>query len=261
MSLHTKINGLKEVWKFDNRWSLMLTKTLFPGEKLHIYRYKGIELLNDHAAGDANGARDVLLSPMYRRFFSQMKFDGAINVLDLGANNGGFPLLLKAEGLKLKKVVSVELNPKTFSRLRFNLERNLNGKIIALNAALCGEGGWLEVSLGAGSTADNIYEIGEGSRGEKYRIKGLTFDEIYAEYFENETIDICKIDVEGAEFEVLSEPAHQNLANCRYLIMEIHEGENRSAAAILPALDKLGFVLSSEPTADSVYFFRNSKLT
>ena len=215
MSLKTKIDGLKEIWQFDNRWWLILTKIFFPSEKLHIYRYKSIEILNDHAAGDANGAREVLLSPMYRRFLPKMDLQGAINVLDLGGNNGGFSLLLKTEGLKLKKVVSVELNPKTYSRLRFNLERNLDCEIVTLNSALCGESHWLEVSLGAGSVADNIYEDIKNSEGKSYRIKGLTFDEIYTAHFAKETIDVCKIDVEGAEFEVLLSENHNEIINCR----------------------------------------------
>lgn len=33
----------------------MLTKTFFQSEQLHIYRYKGLEILIDHAASDVNG--------------------------------------------------------------------------------------------------------------------------------------------------------------------------------------------------------------
>ena len=52
-----------------------------------------------------------------------MTLDAPANVLDLGANNGGFPLLLHTSGIELKKVVSVEFNPRTFARLNFNLTR------------------------------------------------------------------------------------------------------------------------------------------
>ncbi len=47
-----------------------------------------------------------------------MKLEGPINVLDLGASNGGFPLLLHADGIPLKKVVSVEFNRNTFRGFR-----------------------------------------------------------------------------------------------------------------------------------------------
>lgn len=263
MSLQNKVRGLKEVWQFDNRLWLTVTKAFFPHERLHIYRYKGLEILSDHAAGDENGAREVLTSPMYRRFFPEMKFGGAaINVLDLGANNGGFPLLLQTVGIRLKKVVSVELNPKTFVRLRFNLERNLPCEVIALNAALCGENGLLEVALGEGGVSDSIYDNDAGKNGTQvYKIQGLTFDQFCETYFAEEVIDICKIDVEGAEFDVFLQPSHLMLRQCRYLIMEIHERGGRRADEILPAVERLGLVHQPTPAdADqSVHFFVNSQ--
>lgn len=262
MSLKTKVQGLKEVWQFDNRWWLIVTKTFFPGERLHVYRYKNLEILIDHSAGDANGAREVLTSPMYRRFLPKMKLDAALNLLDLGANNGGFPLLFQAENLLLKKVVSVELNPKTYSRLRFNLERNLKCEITAINAALGGENKMIEVKLGSGRASDNVFgERLNGDNFETYNLRESTFDEIYRNNFENQTIDVCKIDVEGAEFSVFETPSHECLKNCRYLIMEIHEYENRSREDILSKMKNLGFAHFPPVNGvdEWVHFFVNSK--
>lgn len=262
MSLQTKVRGLKEVWQFDNRLWLALTKIFFPQENLQVYRYKGLEILTDHSAGDANGAREVLTSPMYRRFFPQMKLDGGVNLLDLGANNGGFPLLIQTSGIKLKKVVSVELNPKTFVRLHFNLERNLRCPVAVLNAAVCGENGWLEVALSEGSVSDSIYAQDAASQNERnYKVRGMTLDELCAEYFGGEVIDICKMDIEEAEFDVFLKPSHQSLRNCRYLIMEIHERNGRNASEILPVIERLGFTRRpTDADADpSVHFFANSK--
>lgn len=260
MGFQDKFRGLKQVWLFDNRIWLTFTKTFFRGEKLHIYRYKGVDFLNDHAGGDANGARDVLTSPMYRRFLPRMERQGPINVLDLGANNGGFPLLLLTDGIELKKVVSVELNPRTFVRLHFNLMRNLHCEVVPLNAAVCGERKTLEVALGEGGVSDNIYGHNTKPESRVHKINGLTFDDIYSTYFSGEVIDLCKIDIEGAEFEVLLSPSHTNLRHCRHLIMEIHEDGGRQAAEILPELAKLGFV-RQDPGADAdptVHFFINA---
>ncbi|MEO7674873.1 MAG: FkbM family methyltransferase [Pyrinomonadaceae bacterium] len=262
MSLANKIRGFKEVWAFDNRLWLAFTKTFFRAENLHIYRFKGVEILVDHAGGDSNGAREVLTSPMYRRFLPKMKLDAPINVLDLGANNGGFPLLLHTSGIKLKKVVSVEFNPNTFTRLHFNLTRNLPGDIIPVNAALCGEKRTIEIALGNGGVSDSIYDDVSNGESRLCVIEGLTLDDLCSTYFENEVIDICKIDVEEAEFEVFLQPHHERLTQCRYVIMEIHERGGRRAEEILPVLDNLGFVLQTqEADADpTVYFFINSKL-
>lgn len=263
MSLKTKVQGLKEVWQFDNRWWLTVTKTFFPKERLHIYRYKNIEILIDQSAGDANGAREVLTSPMYRRFLPQMNLRAPLNLLDCGANNGGFPLLFQAENLLLKKVVSIELNPKTYSRLRFNLERNLDCEVVALNAALGGENKMIKVKLGAGSASDNIF--GERLSAENcktYQLQELTFDQIYLDNFLNQIVDVCKIDVEGAEFAVFKTAAHECLKNCRYVIMEIHESATRNPQDVLAKMKKLNF--KHFPPINGidewVHFFVNSKL-
>lgn len=262
MNLKNKIRGLKEMWQFENRLPLILTRTLFPRENLQVYRYKGVEILTDVSGGDANGAREVLTSPMYRRFLPQMQLKVGLNILDIGANNGGFPLLLAADGFQLKKVVSVEFNPNTFLRLRFNLERNLDCEVVAMNVALCGEARQLSVALGAGSVGDSIYDGANGSEGKVFQIEGMTFDKLFESHFAGEIVDVCKIDIEGAEFEVFAKPSHQQLSRCRYLIMEIHEGADRKAATILPILEQLGFARPAQPDdADpAVYFFANSRL-
>lgn len=262
MSLATKLRGLREVWAFDNRLWLFVTKTLFRREHLHIYRYKGMDILVDHAGGDANGAREVLTSPMYSRFIPTMELDGPQNVLDIGASNGGFPLLLASKGVRLKRLVSVELNPRTFTRLHFNLNRNLDCEIKALNAAVCGERRTINVSLGNGGVSDSIYRGAENGEERPYDIDGVTFDDLYEKYFDGETVDVCKIDIEGAEFEIFATPGHRHLAKCRYLIIEIHEGDGRTTAQILPQIEALGFVRQeTEPDADpNVHFFINSRI-
>ena len=260
MSLATKIRGLREVWAFDNRLWLAVTKTLFRREHLHVYRYKGLDILVDHGRGDANGAREVLTSPMYSRFLTRMKLDRPANILDLGASNGGFPLLLASRGIELKKVVSVELNPRTYTRLHFNLTRNLKCNVVALNAAVLGVTGSISVSLGGGSVSDSVYEIAGGDDVETFEIEGKTFDDLYEEHFSGDIIDLCKIDIEGAEFEIFAHPWHKHLERCRYLVMEIHERDGRKAEEIIPAIETLGFVRQApESGADPwVHFFINS---
>ncbi|MCC6326883.1 MAG: FkbM family methyltransferase [Acidobacteria bacterium] len=260
MSIVSKLRGLREIWAFDNRLFLILSKLFYPNEQLLVYRYKGLEILMDHSGGDANGAREVLVSPMYRRFLSRMHFDGPANVLDLGANNGGFPLLLHAAGIRLKKVVSVEFNPQTFARLHFNLTRNLPCAATPVNAAVCGERRVIETTLGKGSVSDNIYNPA-ADRGTAYSIAGMTLDDLCRDHFDDEIIDICKIDIEEAEFEVFLGGEHQAISRCRYVVMEIHERGGRKADELIPVLEKLGLERqNTDPDADpSVHFFVNKR--
>lgn len=247
MPIRNKIRGLREIWRFDNRLFLIFARIFFRREKVLIFRYKGIEFINDVAGGDNNGARDVLATPMYSRLMPLMRLSGKLNVLDLGANNGGFPLLLLAQGFEFNRSVSVELNPNTFQRLRFNLERNLNGCSMAVNAAICGTNRKIEVVLGKGASSDNIYANSQ-SAGLPVEVDGLTFDSLYESYFRDEVVDLCKIDIEGAEFEVLEGPHHAKLSKCRYLIIEIHENDARRSNNILRILKGLGFIELIEPS-------------
>lgn len=218
----------------------------------------------DHAAGDANGAREVLTSPMYRQFLSQMRLPAKIKVLDLGSNNGGFPLLLASENFEIEKLVCVELNPDTFSRLQFNIQRNFTGEHKELNAAVCGRNCQIEVLLGTGSTSDNIYN-NEKKNGKLIKTKGLSFDEIFRQNFGKEIVDICKMDVEGAEFEVFAKENHQSISKCRNLLIEIHHEKERPRRKILEKLEKLGFIEKNgenknEPDLHYVHFFENKNL-
>lgn len=239
MNLKNKIKGIKEIWQFDNRIQLLINRLFFSKENINIYRYKNFEILIDHSAGDANGAREILTSQMYRKFLAEMKLNGKINVLDFGANNGGFPLLLKMENLNLGKVVCVEFNPQTFSRMCFNIERNLECEFHPVNAALTGENKKIEVGFGKASTSDNIYQ-NKGSTN-KLKIQGYTFDEIYEKFFENEIVHICKMDVEGAEFEVFENKGIQSLKNCHYLLVEIHHGKESPREFVQNKIIEIGF--------------------
>ncbi len=263
MNINNKIRGFRQIWQFDNRWHLIASRILFPREPVNILRIGAMRILEDHSAGDADGARNVVASPMYRQYLGAMGLKSPLNVLDLGANNGGFPLLLKVTGCALKRVVCVEMNPKTFSRLRYNIESNLANGFILLNAAVCGHPRELTLKLSGGGTGDSIYQKTEpGESGSTYKVKGMTFDEVYEHAFQNEIVDLCKMDIEGAEYEVFATPNHKNIENCRYLIIEIHDGAGREPERLLQKINELGFVEipASKERGESIFSFRNTKM-
>jgi FkbM family methyltransferase len=262
MSIKSKVEGIRAIWHFDNRWELLLSRTVFRNDNLNVYRIKGMEILVDHGAGDPNGARYVLVSQMYQHLLGRMKLQGAINVLDLGANGGGFPLMLRANNIRLGRLVCVEFNPNTFSRMRFNVERNLDCEFVGLNAAICGERRPLEIRLGSGDTGDSIYRQPSTGEARAYTIDGLTFDDIYNASFNGEVIDICKMDVEGAEYEVFATANHDCVSRVRYLIIEIHRIDGQSPADVVAELERLGFVEQPRDARSDpdVYLFVNTRL-
>ena len=72
-------------------------------------------------------------------------------------------------------------------------------------------------------------------------------------------IDLCKLDIEGAEYGVLSHPGHGGLRRCRFLLTEIHDMEGRDPGEARRVLAALGFVempVPGEPD-HGVYCYRN----
>jgi FkbM family methyltransferase len=259
--LSRKVHGLTHLLQFDNRWPLIVARLFSGSNKLLVYRLKGMSFLVDHAADDENGTRVALISDMYRTFLERIKLPKEPVVLDLGANGGGFGLLLQALGYQVKRIVAVEMNPHTTQRLRFNLERNLPGEVTVLNCAVCGQPRTLELQLGSGGSGDSIYgpSVSEGTS--RVEVQGRTFDDIANEMLPSQRIDVCKIDVEGAEHEIFSRPGHERVRSCRYLIMEIHpaEGGVDATDTIIQKLSELGFKKRPEraSSGEDVYFFEN----
>jgi len=248
--------------RFDNRWFLIAARTFFPKESVHVYRYKNVEFLEDHANGDANGARQVLATEMYRELIDGLDLPPNINLLDLGSNNGGFPLLIKSEGYNIRKMAAIEMNPHTYSRMRFNLERNFDCDMTLLNAAVCGSERTISITIGKGGAGDNIYSGTDGSD-RSISIAGHTFDSIVSDAFGNERIDICKMDIEGAEFEVLPFSSSSLIVGCRYLIIEIHHEAERRREVVIEALRNKGFIEidgqnKNDENLHYVHIFRNT---
>jgi hypothetical protein len=104
VNLRNKIGGLREILRFDNWPELVLKRTCFTANPLAVYRAGGMDMLVDHGGGDENGVREAMVSPMYRHLITGLSFSAPINVMDLGANVGGFSLLLQLLKIPLRKM-------------------------------------------------------------------------------------------------------------------------------------------------------------
>lgn len=265
MSFKTKLAGLRAIRKFDNWVQVAVNRTFFPDTGCIVYRQGDIEVIVDHLGGDANGVRECLTSNMYKGLIASIsEKDGRVqNILDIGANGGGFTLLAYLMGVPLRNVVCVEMNPRVFGRLAFNLYQNLHGASINLiHGAIAASSGSIEVSFGRGSTGDTL----NGASlvpGNVDRIELLSLDDIVNRAFSDNTIiDLCKIDVEGAEYEVFLGTECTLVRRFRYLIMEIHELVGQSREGLIMRLHDLGFDdISPEARPEkAVFLFQNRTL-
>lgn len=262
MSLKTKLTGFKSMLSFDNRSQLILNRLLFPNEPVLHYRLNSVTFIENREGGDANGARDLLTSTMYSAYLEHLQMADTVSVLDLGANNGGFPLMLKCLGRNVGRLACVEMNPFVVARLLYNIRHNFGTQAKVINAAVVGSPRKIVMPLSLGSTSESVFASAKGSVGERsYEVEGRTFDEIYIECFgADHIVDICKIDIEGAEFEVLFSDNANLVLQCRCVFMEIHSLPNRDRSTLVENMIKRGFALvAPENSVDNwVYCFKNT---
>jgi len=241
MSFSTKVAGARAMLAFDN-WPALLLGRLFNGNPgMLVYRKGQLEILVDHRGGDETGTRMCIVTDMYRKYLPLFSLKGPANVLDLGGNGGGFPLMLKLEGVQMGTVVSVEMNPATYSRLLVNVKSNLGFSAVAINAAVCGEGAEPEILLRPmrGGTSYSMSGYAADPTAPHIVVKTRTLQSIYDEYFAGEPIDICKIDIEGAEYDVLQSTPDDLLRKIRNLVIEFHD--NSRTPPVLRRFADLGF--------------------
>ena len=168
-----------------------------------------------------------------------------MTVIDIGANKGYFSLLaakiLNGKG----RILSFEPEPGNCFWIRKNIEAN-DYKIIKLfQIALSDKEGKADLFLGKTEGAHSLNKSWQSLRSEKRAITVETrkLDSILKEENINE-VDFIKIDVEGAELEVLI-GSQDYLKNKKNLVitMDIHPGVNRNE--IYNLLSRNGFKIYS----------------
>jgi FkbM family methyltransferase len=247
MSLKTLLGGPQILLKFDNWPTLLLSRLLDRETGLVVYRKDGLEVLVDHRGGDQNGTRACLATDMYQRHLHTIYRGGAQRVLDLGANGGGFPLLLRLANVELAQVVCVEMNHPTYLRLLVNLATNLGENATGINAAVSSMPADSEILLepGRGGTSLSINRNRADSARPHVTVRTTTLQALYDQYFKGRAIDICKIDIEGAEYEVLHSSSDVLLQKIRNLVIEFHDPAQTPAC--IDRLLGLGFADATGP--------------
>lgn len=241
MSIATKVKGLRAVLFFDNWPMLVLQRVFYRDTGLVIYRKNGLEFVVDHKGHDENGTRNCLISDMYRKYLASFSLPQRARVLDLGANGGGFPLLLRAEGIGIETVVCVEMGSQVVTRLTLNLATNFGPAAVAVHAAVCDTSQRKEIALtrNRGGTAISIEGWQADRASDADFVDCVSLPALAATYFPQELIDICKVDIEGAEYEVFESSDDAVLRSIRYLIIELHD--RARTPKLLDKIARLGF--------------------
>jgi hypothetical protein len=259
MSVKNKINGLLACLNFDNPFQLILSRLIFRKSRFVAHRVNGVQFVADQQGGDECGLRPCLIEGMYDPFIKAtgiLKSTSPLKVVDIGANAGGFSLIFSVLKIRVEKIVAVEMNPLTYSRMRLNLLTNFGPQAIPINAAIGGYSMNLNVPFTFGGTGDSVNFSKQACKS-SFIVPMRTVDDLLNSEFEGQKIDLLKMDIEGSEWDILEFGTCQRLRDCRYLLIELHPNARFGVADFQIAIQRYGFSLVDihNSNAENVFLF------
>jgi FkbM family methyltransferase len=161
-------------------------------------------------------------APMETALLQAILQPGATFV-DVGGNIGYFALAAAARVGPGGRVVSLEPDPRMAAALRENLAMNGAGNVTALEAAAAASEGTAELT-GFEEEGGNwgVSSLVPGGAGRSFTVRCAPLDALL-DASGVETVDLVKIDVEGAEMQVLA-GMREGIASGRYrrVLVELH---------------------------------------
>ena len=157
-----------------------------------------------------------------KEFFIPLKIQNSQTIIDAGANIGLTALLFHQE-YPLSKIIAIEPEISNYKLLVKNTKEISN--IIPLQKGLWSSSKHLRIE-----NPENekwAFRTKEVFDGEGYDIDGINVSSLIEKY-QLVTIDILKIDIEGAEKEIFSKHEDEWLPKVKWIVIEIHGNECRT---------------------------------
>lgn len=159
-------------------------------------------------------------------------------VLDLGANRGRF-----ARGMRAAygcQVYAVEPNPA--------LVRDLPGDVATLAAAVSGETGTARFHLMEQDEWSSLHGRGPIALAETIAVRTYTLADLL-DVLDVSRVDVLKLDIEGAEIDVLLQAPAELLQDCEQITVEFHDFHGftprEDCERVIRRMESLGFLTIS----------------
>jgi FkbM family methyltransferase len=162
-------------------------------------------------------------SMVFKQIFGKGEYDIDFaftpqTIIDGGGNIGLFSVLM-ANRYPQASIFAIE--PDTLNFLQFKKNTANYPNIIPINAGIWNHSCFLEIlDEGYGQYALQVKEAKEGV---KTDLKGISIGDLMEQY-SLESLDIVKLDVEGAEAMIFQDNYDNWLSRTKVLIIELHEG-------------------------------------
>jgi len=159
----------------------------------------------------------------------------ARTILDIGANVGAATLWM-ARRAPQARIVAVEPSPAAVELLRENVQRNgLQGRVTVLAGAVGRSAGTTHIAVDGVSVSGRTSEDDGGAEVPVY-----TLDDV-AKSGRASSVDIIKIDCEGAEYDAFAGASKELLGGLNAVVGEYHEAAGHQPHDLVDILTPAGF--------------------
>ena len=184
------------------------------------------------------GSLDDLL--FYNYYLPSYSCESPQIILDLGANVG-YTTIHFAYLYPTARIIGVELDINNFAILKENI-KGLEDRIFIINAAV-----WYKSTIVSyQGNAEDAFQVEENLLPPKdhgLSVKSMTINQLMSEY-SFDRIDFLKMDIEGAEKEILLTHTPNWLSHVKHIKLEYHD--KSYYAPLLQVLKKFGFFCSKD---------------
>src|SRR6516225_8906808 len=155
-------------------------------------------------------------------------------VFDIGAHLGYYSLLLAKCVGPVGRVVSFEASPGNFCTLQKNVLINKLENIELINLAVFSKSGTIGMSVSPTDASSGDWSISRQTDGDSIQVQTISLDQFCQA--KSVSSDFLKIDVEGAEFDVLM-GGRETIGDCRpTMLIELHHFDGDIATNQVPDL-------------------------
>ncbi len=230
---------------FGFKDALVITRALLSKKSVIKLPSKKIEICLRPNTKDLETFEEVFISNIYD---INLPFN-PVNIVDAGANVGLASLFFKLK-YPNSKIVAIEIESKNIEMILKNT-KSFND-ITVLERGLYNKNTFFKITDPYNAT--NSFQIEEVSGNQDYDIQSITLDEILVTN-DWKTIDILKIDIEGAEKQLFEENYQNWLPKVKVLMIETHDRMiSKCSYTVMKTINEYNFILYTTTEGTLIYF-------